>query len=109
MRRSARAVLGLALIAAGLPACSSSCDKKNEEPEVWSGTTGVVSTDCTEYQTGTFGDEYVHFPPGHRWRFEHGLGTLPSEVKSYLAFVKNPLPSDANGNTAESAGNQVII
>ncbi len=102
------ALLGLTLIADGLPACDVSCNRESGRTRSYTGG-HLVGERCDEYETNAFGEAYVDFPAGRRWQIQHQLGALPTEVKSYLAFVENPLPSDANGNTAETAGNQVII
>lgn len=98
-------------MADGLLGCDTSCDKENEaEPRLYEG--GVRSPTCTSYQTNAFDQEYLDFPAGRRWAIRHGLGDLREkvwQVKSYVAFVEAGLPEGKVGNTAESAGNQVII
>ena len=100
----------------GLLGCATSCEKENAEPLLYLG--GRTSPNCMSYQTNGVdangvdtgvGQGYVNFPPGRRLRIPHGLGQEPILLKSYVAFVPEPLPQDENGNTAESAGNQVII
>ena len=93
-------------MADGLLGCDTSCDKEDEDPVVH--TTGITSPACTSYQSGRFDQPYLEFPKGRRLRFPHGLAQVPVLVKSYLAFEKTPLDTE-HGNTAESAGNQVII
>ncbi len=102
------ALLGLALVADGLPACNTSCDKESEAARPYSGGQ-LVGSVCNEYETNGFDQPYIPFPAGRRWQIQHQLGTLPTEIKSYVSFVERPLPAGKNGNTAESAGNQVII
>jgi hypothetical protein len=106
LRAPAWAFLCLLAAADGLLGCGG-CDKESGDPVLFQG--GAVSASCTEYATGGFTDEYLDFPAGRSVRVEHGLGQTPTEVHSYLAFNRRPLPDSGIGNTAESAGNQVII
>jgi hypothetical protein len=108
MRLPAWALLCCLAVADGLLGCDTSCDKENEDV-ARDYTGGTISASCTRYETGSFDDLYLDFPPGRRLAIHHGLGQTPSVVQSYLGFVKDPLPDAGNGNTAESAGNQVII
>jgi len=108
MRLPAWALLCSLAVADGLLGCDAGCDKENEDA-ARDYTGGTISASCTRYETGGFDDDYLIFPAGRRWRIRHGLGQTPSLVQSYLGFVKHPLPDAGNGNTAESAGNQVII
>ncbi len=95
------------LVAVDLGGCDTSCDKESAEPLAY--LDGRVSPSGISYETNAFDEPYVGFPPGRRLRIMHGLGLPPTLVQSYVAFVRTPLPQGENGNTAESAGNQVII
>jgi hypothetical protein len=108
MARAPAWILCCSLVAAdGLLGCGTSCDKENEEARDYSA--GLTSSGCSTYQTNAFDEKYLDFPAGRRWRIAHGLGQTPTLVQSYLAFTDAPLTQGENGNTAESAGNQVII
>jgi hypothetical protein len=109
LRAPAWALLCGLAVGDGLLGCDTSCDKENEDP--WEYRKGRTSPSCTSYQTNAFDEEYVLFPKGRRVLVRHGLGPVGDrvfQVKSYLAFDPNPL-GEAMSNTAESAGNQVLI
>jgi hypothetical protein len=95
------------LLAVDLVGCETGCDKESAEPLAY--LNGQTSPSCTSYQTNGFDERYVNFPPGRRLRLMHGLGQTPNSVVSYVAFTADALPQAEIGNTAESAGNQVII
>ncbi|MBK7585252.1 MAG: hypothetical protein IPI67_34320 [Myxococcales bacterium] len=99
----AGSVVGLAL-ASSTGACSAPCETADTSPVRYK--QGSVSPDGTTYASSPWEGPYLHFPGGRRYQLEHGLGVTPPAVFTYLAFDERPLP---NGNTAESAGNQVVI
>jgi hypothetical protein len=88
-------------------ACSSSCPREDEDARPFNG--GNTSADRTVYETNGWHDDFVDFPAGRRLALMHGLAQAPIEVRSYLAFSKDPLPDHGRGVVAESAGNQVLI
>jgi len=92
-------------VADGLIGCDTGCDKEDGAAQRYAG--GETSPTCTSYQTGGFNDPYLAIPPGRRWDIEHGLRQEPRLIQSYLAFSERPLANDQN--TAESAGNQLVI
>ena len=104
--RNAWALCCCLAFADGLLGCNTGCNKENADAEVRG---GLLSPTCTSFQSSSIEQPYLHFPAGKRFQFHHGLRQTPLVVQSYLAFVPNPLPGDRNGNTAETAGNQVII
>src|SRR5687767_13902876 len=95
----------LAVVADGLLGCDTSCEKENGEALPYE--EGETSPTCTSYETGGFNDPYLPIPPGRRWQIEHGLSQEPRLLQSYMAFSETPLAHDEN--TAESAGNQLVI
>lgn len=101
--------LALTFLSFSLGGCGS-CDTSGGEPVLF--TEGFVNDSRTAYQTNRFDEEYLHFPSGRTFDLIHGLATTPYLIQSYVAFDPNPLArsdEDNTNNTAESAGNQVVI
>lgn len=112
--RGAAALLFLTLAvppfgaASPLAACST-CNRGGQEPIAYS--QGLQGT--SSYATSSPGGVWLHFPPGRRFRFAHGLGTDRLAVHAWLAVSERPLPESASeeevGNYAEAAGNTVVV
>jgi hypothetical protein len=100
--------LGVALLASCLAACGSSCPRESEDT-ARRYEKGRTSSDRAFYETNAWDEYFVDFPAGRRWALVHGLSETPIELRSYLAFKKDPLPKGGKGFVAESAGNQVLI
>ena len=100
--------LVVALVVPFLAACGSSCPREAEDTAKRY-EKGRTSADGTYYETNAWDEYFVDFPAGRRWALVHGLRETPIELRSYLAFKKNPLPKGGRGFVAESAGNQVLI
>jgi hypothetical protein len=47
-----------------------------------------------------------HFPPDTELHFKHGLGVVPTLIKTYLAFSKEGTNGPMGGDVTENAGNQ---
>ena len=103
-----RAAAAIAVALLSLAACSSSCPRESEDT-ARRYENGTTSADRTIYETNAWDASFVDFPAGRRWALVHGLSQTPIELRSYLAFKPNPLPTDGKGFVAESAGNQVLI
>jgi len=94
------------------PGCGTSCDRKGElgdEIEFRGGTThGDVL-----YETGSWEDPFLAFPPGRTYRLMHDLAEAPPLVVSYLAFRELPYDNadrnDPAGFASPSAGNETIV
>lgn len=106
--------LGLAAELLASQSSCSACDTSGQDPIDYSqGTTsGKV------YETSPATGEWLHFPPGRRFRLHHGLGTDQLSVDASVAFSEHPLHrpeggDDAGawdvGNTSPAAGNEVIV
>jgi hypothetical protein len=98
----------VAVVVPLLAACGSSCPREAEDTAK-SYEKGRTSADGTYYETNAWHEYFVDFPAGRRWALVHGLRETPIELRSYLAFRKDPLPENGRGFVAESAGNQVLI
>lgn len=99
----------LLLVLATAPAgtgCKTSCTvDADPNPEVI--TSGVAEGGV--YESSPWNGEYHEFPPQKRYEFRHGLGGVPKEVATYVAFEETPIGTREFGNVAEAAGNIVII
>ncbi len=88
-------------------ACGPTCDTSGQDP--------VPYKDGLNPSTGTYestapDDAWLHYPPGRRFRFYHGLGTNNVSVETDLGFEEHPLHADGSvGNSSPAAGNAVII
>jgi hypothetical protein len=92
----------------GLLGCDLGCDKESGDDPPVPYTGGRVNADRTVYETNDWNAEYVEFPAGRQILIEHGLDGTP-QVFTWLSFDRHPLDVGREGNSAESAGNQVII
>lgn len=101
------ALLGMMALSDGLLACDLACKKEGRDKPPTTYTGGRVNKDRTVYETNAWNEAFVEFPAGRRLLIEHGL-SAPPEVFTWLAFDEKPFDRD-NGNSAESAGNMVII
>ena len=110
MRRLARlrvGTLGTALVLFG---CESTCPRETEAvPTPYEA--GNTNAAGTLYETNAWDEHFVDFPAGRRLALRHGLGDVPVEIRSYVAFKADPFPEDETkpGFVAESAGNQVLL
>jgi hypothetical protein len=102
--RVVRRVIGLLALLSGIAAgCGIDCETADSDPVRFEG--GL--TRGSLYETSGWEGPFLHFPPGRRFQLMHRLGTVPAEVKTYLAFSSRG-PADGS-NATESAGNQVVI
>jgi hypothetical protein len=91
-----------------LSGCETTCSvDADRSPE-------VVEDRRTDLEEGTFESvpwdgKWDHFPPKKRYEFRHGLGGTPLHVTTYVGFADPPIGSAGYGNSAEVAGNIVII
>lgn len=100
------------------------CDRTRHGFAYYSG--GKTSADGTFYTTNALDEPFLHFPAGRTYRFKHGLGRIPDQWKSELAFAACPFSEEAgkpggspecapiknNEDTigvADGAGNEVVI
>ncbi|MEZ4222954.1 MAG: hypothetical protein R3B13_18570 [Polyangiaceae bacterium] len=97
--------LSLVLLALGGVGCAQDCKTTSSASVVYNG--GHVDSTASVYETNAWDEPWLHFPPGRRFVFEHGLGVEPYVVNTYLSFSENPLTS--SNNASESAGNQAVI
>jgi hypothetical protein len=84
--------------------CSTPCETTESDPAVEFH--GGKRVSDTMYETSAWDGDFLHFPPGRRFKLFHELGQAPS-VQSYVAFTERPLATE--NNVSESAGNQVLI
>ncbi len=108
LRPSVWALLGVMALSDGLLGCDLGCDKESSDDPPVPYTGGRVNAERTVYETNDWNADYVKFPAGRQILIEHGLEGTP-QVFTWLAFDNPPLAVGREGNTAESAGNQVII
>ncbi len=102
-------VLGAGSLAVGTlsTGCGPTCDTSGHDPVVYK---DGLNPGPDSYESNDPNGTWLHFPPGRRYRFMHGLGTANLEVTPYLAFDAHPLHADGGvGNTSPGAGNAVVI
>lgn len=101
-------VLVLASLMAGTATtgCGSTCDTSGQDPVAYK---DGLNPSADTYESSAPNATWLHYPPGRRYRFYHGLGVSPTSVEPILAFDAHPLHADGGvGNASPAAGNAVI-
>jgi len=63
----------------------------------------------TLYESAPWDGDWLFFPPGTVYRFEHGLGTEHIVVQAYVAFERRPFEGDPPPGAAQSAGDLSLL
>jgi hypothetical protein len=84
--------------------CDLGCDKASKNDAAVPYTKGRIESGI--YVTNAWNEPFVRFSAGRTISILHGLGSEP-EVFTWLAFFE--FPFEEKSNSAESAGNQVLI
>jgi hypothetical protein len=110
------AMAAVALVASLETGCGSQCDRHPDEPPVVfkDGTTDQASHSyiSSSNAKNPWAGPWLDFPPGRTYRFPHGLGGVPRDVKYWFAFGTNPIADNGSGQTGGfvlGSGNQGTI
>lgn len=100
---------GLASLALGTASagCGPACDTSGQDPVPYA---DGLRPSPDSYESTDPNGTWLHYPPGRRFRFMHGLGTANVTVDTRLAFDSHPLSASGSvGNSSPGTGNSVII
>lgn len=93
--------LGSSVFGSGNAGCGSACDTKASATNTVVYTNGHTDATLTHYESNSFSEPFLAFPPGRRYEFPHGLGKVPTHLGIFLSFQeKDSSFSLASGNEA---------